>query len=51
MDRLKTKQTLVSEKPLRYLEGFFVAKNKVAYVLKISYIAFVNKAVNNLKIK
>lgn len=48
MDRLKTFKLLVSKKPLIYIEGFFVAIIKVAYVPKISYIAFVDKAVNNL---
>lgn len=47
MDRLKAYKYLVLKKPLRYLEGFFMAKNKVVYVRIFSYIHFVNKGVDN----
>ena len=47
MDGLKTYKHLVLKKPLRYLEGFFMAKIKVVYVRKFSYIHYVNKGVDN----
>lgn len=44
---MKVYLQIVLKKPLRYLEGFFMATIKVVYVRKFSYIHFVNKGANN----
>lgn len=47
MGKLKVYLQIVLRKPLRYLEGFFMAKNKVVYVGTFLYLHIVNKGDDN----